>query len=231
MRAIYYDTETTGVRSDKDCIIEIAAFDPVQNRTFEELVNPGIPIPPDASAIHGITDEMVKNAPSFAEIGKRFLDFCAGDDVVLIAHNNDGFDIHFLRNECNRHNLPFPTFKTLDTLKWARRYRPDLPRHSLQVLREVYGFAANNAHRALDDVVILHQVFSAMLDDLTIKQAYTLLNLPRSLRHMPFGKYQGKLLEELPKDYVSWLASSGAFEKPENKELKEALESLHLAPV
>lgn len=226
-RAIYYDTETTGIRSDKDRIIEIAAYDPVLDRTFEKLVNPGCPIPPDATAIHHITDDMVANAPSFAQIGAEFVEFCSGD-VILIAHNNDGFDVHFLRNEFQRHSLEMPSWKFLDTLKWARRYRPDLPRHTLQFLREMYGIAANNAHRALDDVVVLHQLFSHMLDDLSIDDAFGLLNVPRIVRHMPFGKHQGMPLNQVPRSYLQWLASSGTLDKQENLGLKESLTQLGL---
>src|SRR5262245_46554989 len=110
LRAIYYDTETTGVKSEKDRIIEIAAYDPALNRRFEKLINPGCPIPPDAIAIHHITDEMVASAPSFAQVGAEFMEFCQGD-VVLIAHNNDSFDYPFLRHEFNRHQIPLPTCK------------------------------------------------------------------------------------------------------------------------
>lgn len=226
LRAIYYDTETTGIRPEKDRIIEIAAYDPERDKTFERLVNPGCSIPKDASAIHGITDDMVASSPSFAEIGQEFIDFCEGE-VVLIAHNNDSFDIHFLKNECNRHQLVLPEWKYLDTLKWSRRYRSDLPRHSLQFLRETYEIPKNNAHRALDDVIVLHQVFSIMIDDLTIEQAFGLLNKPKLLQHMPFGKYQGKPLKEVPRDYLDWLKKSGAFDKAENQELKEALLQLN----
>jgi len=220
-RAIYYDTETTGIKSEKDYIIEIAAYDPANDASFEMFVKPKIPIPPDATKIHGITDEMVRDAYDFGEVGKQFTEFCEGDSI-LIAHNNDSFDIHFLREEFRRHDLSLPEWRFLDTLKWARRYRPDLPRHSLQFLREIYGFPANNAHRALDDVVVLHQVFSVMLDDLSIDQAYELLNKPRAVKFMPFGKHQGVPLNEVPKNYVAWLANSGAFDKPENEELKRS---------
>lgn len=65
-RPIFYDTETTGIRSDKDRIVEIAAFDPFHNRSFDKLINPRCPIPSDASAIHHITDEMVKDCPDFS---------------------------------------------------------------------------------------------------------------------------------------------------------------------
>lgn len=225
LRAIFYDTETTGIRSEKDRVIELAAYDPLNELTFEKFINPGCPIPPDASAIHHITDEMVKDAPPFEVVAQEFVKFCDGD-VVLIAHNNDGFDYHFLKAELGRSGLAMPSWKFLDSLKWARRYRKDLPRHTLQFLREIYGIEANNAHRALDDVKVLHQVFQFMTDDLTIDQVFNLLNKPREIHHMPFGKHQGIPLKSLPKDYVTWLAGSGAFSKPENQELKQSLEKL-----
>lgn len=227
LRPIYYDTETTGIKADKDRIIEIAAYDPVRNARFERFVNPGIPIPPDATAIHHITDEMVAPAPSFAQIGAEFIDFCEGD-VVLIAHNNDSFDFHFLSNEFNRHSLVMPPWKFLDSLKWARRYRPDLPRHTLQFLREIYGITANNAHRALDDVIVLYQMFTALIDDLSMDEVYTLLNRPRTIQTMPFGKHQGQSLSQVPRSYLQWLSTSGALDKPENQELKESLQQLGL---
>lgn len=223
-RPIYYDTETTGISPKKERIIEIAAYDPERNATFEELVNPKMPIPPEATAIHKISDEMVASSPEFSEIAEKFIKFCEGD-VVLIAHNNDAFDLLFLQNEFARCNLTLPSWEYIDTLKWARRYRPDLPRHTLQSLREIYDFKANNAHRALDDVIILHKVFSVMIDDLTIDQIIELLKIKRDIKAMPFGKHQGKPLQEVPRDYIAWLASSGAFDKAENKQLQESFQN------
>lgn len=222
LRPIYYDTETTGVKPDKDRIIEIAAYDPYENRTFEMLVNPGIPIPPEATAIHKITNEMVASAQTFAHVGQQFDEFCSGN-VVLIAHNNDTFDQLFLKHEYSRHGLEMPQWKFIDSLKWSRRYRNDLPRHTLQFLREVYNISENNAHRALDDVVVLEKVFANMVDDLTMDQIYQLLNKQRLIQHMPFGKHQGTPLKQLPKSYVQWLQGSGAFDKPENNDLVTAL--------
>ncbi len=225
MRAIYFDTETTGVRSDKDRIIEIAAYDPIEDASFVRLINPGIAIPPEASAIHKITDDMVADSPNFEAVGLEFCEFC-GDDAVLIAHNNDAFDKLFLAAEFSRAGIPLPDWKYLCTLKWARKYRPDLPRHTLQSLREVYGIPANQAHRALDDVVVLHRVFSMMIDDLSIDTVFELLQNSPALSRMPFGKHQGKPLEEVPKDYLEWLLKSGALDKPENLALKAQLEKL-----
>lgn len=222
---IYYDTETTGISSDKDRIVEIAAFDPTQNRTFCEFVNPGMPIPPEASSIHHITNEMVAESPSFLEVGQAFIDFC-GPDAVLIAHNNDAFDRHFLDKECKRNGLSLPAWPQVDSLKWSRKYRTDLPRHSLQFLREVYGIPSNQAHRALDDVVVLYEIFSQMIDDLSIETVIELLSAPTQISKMPFGKHQGTPLSQIPKTYVKWLTQSGAFEKPDNKELFHSFEKL-----
>ncbi len=229
-RAIYYDTETTGVHFETDFIIELAAYDPVRNQTFEQLIKPDIPIPPSATAIHHITDEMVQDKPSFKEIATQFADFCSGD-VVLIAHNNDRFDKLFIEQEFARGGVEVPDWNYLDSLKWARRYRPDLPRHSLQHLREVYGFAENNAHRALDDVIILQQVFEAMIDDLSIEEAYSLINQERAIQTMPFGKYKGKPLQQVPGDYIAWLFKNGALDKKENENLRKSFEKAGLLTV
>lgn len=227
MRPIYYDTETTGVSYERDRIIELAAFDPVNNKTFAELINPEMPIPSEASAIHGITDEMVRGKPLFKEIAQSFIDFC-GDDAVLIAHNNDAFDLHFLKASFKGAGLVMPTWKFIDSLKWARRYRKDLPRHGLQVLREHFGIDANQAHRALDDVIILEKIFSLMIDDLSIDTVYELLSRSVKMTHMPFGKYQGKALTEVPSEYVTWLSKSGALDKEENLSLRQEMEKLGL---
>lgn len=231
MKPIYYDTETTGVKPGKDRVVEIAAFDPTEDRRFCTLTNPECPIPSDSTAITGITDEMVKDAPLIGAALTQFVEFCQGD-VVLIAHNNDAFDKLFLEAEFERAGLPMPAWIFIDSLKWSRKYRRDLPRHSLQFLREVYGIQSNQAHRALDDVIVLHQVFSRMIDDLDMKTVLSLLSQTSQVQRMPFGKHAGKLLTEIPKEYARWLSKEGALEKKENALLKEAFEKLgYLAEV
>ena len=229
-RPIYYDTETTGIRADSDRIIEIAAYDPVGEKTFCKFVNPGMPIPEESTKITGITDEMVKDADNFATVGLEFLRFCEGD-VVLIAHNNDSFDKFFLMNEFKRAGVPFPNFTYIDTLKWARKYRPDLPRHALQYLREIYGVEMNSAHRALDDVMVLYQIFSQMIGDLDMETIIKLIyHSDQTIKQMPFGKHRGEPLEKLPKFYLKWLATSEVLDKPGNEALKMSLEKLGLLP-
>lgn len=227
---LYYDTETTGVKFERDRIVELAAFDPDHNRTFAQLINPGMPIPAESTAITGITDAMVADAPGFDVVFKSFIEFC-GPDAVLIAHNNDRFDKLFLEAEATRCGITLPSWRYLDTLKWSRKYRPDLPSHALQNLREVYGVAANQAHRALDDVRVLYEVFSAMIDDLSLDMVLKLLEEQSNSQRMPFGKYQGRMLAEVPSSYVKWLSESGALSKPENKDLKESFIKLKLLSV
>ncbi|HSX13794.1 MAG TPA: DUF3820 family protein [Chlamydiales bacterium] len=225
-RFIYYDTETTGVKAGKDRVIEIAAYDPTEDRTFCSLVNPECPIPKEVTNITNITDEMVKDAPLVKEVLQSLIEFCSGD-VVLVAHNNDSFDKLFLEGEFKRCEMTMPSWLFVDSLRWSRKYRPDLPRHGLQALREVYGIPANQAHRALDDVIVLEKIFKTMIGDLTADTVIELLQQSTHIQRMPFGKHAGKLLSEIPKDYVLWLQKSGAFDKKENAALKEMLEKAH----
>ena len=173
-KPIFYDTETTGTRPGKDLIIEIAAFDPSRPEPFCTLVNPECPIPQESTNISGINDEMVKNAPKIKEALEQFTEYCSGE-AILIAHNNDAFDKLFLQFEFERAKLPLPQWRYFDTFKWSRKYRSDLPRHSLQFLRETYGIAANQAHRALDDVYVLHQIFTRMTAELPIEMVLNLI--------------------------------------------------------
>ncbi|MFT5317731.1 MAG: DNA polymerase-3 subunit epsilon, partial [Chlamydiales bacterium] len=82
LRPIFYDTETTGISAERDRVIELAAYDPVKDKSFVQLINPECPIPPEATAIHHITDEMVASEPNFNDITESFVEFCQGDTVL-----------------------------------------------------------------------------------------------------------------------------------------------------
>lgn len=228
MYFVYFDLETTGVNTKSDRIVEIAAYIPALEKEFQAFVNPGIPIPQEAANIHGITDEMVKDAPPWKEVVKDFFAFI-GEDPLLIAHNGQSFDLPLLKEECARINYPFnEEIKMVDSLKWARQFRSDIPRHGLQFLREIYDIPANQAHRALDDVKVLAQVFSFMVDDLTPELVFNISKERKILQKMPFGKHQGMPLKQLPAHYLRWLKDSGALEREDNLPLKISLESLAL---
>jgi len=229
-RSIYFDTETTGINSSQDHIIEIAAYDAGTMKSFSSLINPHATVPEEATRIHGITQEMVDAAPDAKEVFAEFSEFCEGRSA-LIAHNNEAFDRPFLEKAYARIELEIPEeWVFVDTLKWARRYRPDLPKHTLQFLREVHHIEANQAHRALDDVIVLHKVFSEMIDDLPMWKVYEILSAPKILSQMPFGKHKDKPLETVPKDYVRWLHENGVFDKRGNEELKMSFQHLGILP-
>lgn len=224
---IFYDTETTGTNTEKDRVIEIAAYNGSTGESFSSYINPGIPIPKEASNIHGITDDMVSSSPTFPVVFEQFAAFC-GSDSVLVAHNNYNFDYPLLLKECQRHSLPLFQRSMIDSLKWAQKYRADLPKHTLQYLAQVYGYTVTQTHRALDDVLLLHKIFSILTGDLTPNQIIALLNEtahPKVFK-MPFGKYRGKPLTEVPQSYLKWLEDQGALDKVENKELKEIILSM-----
>lgn len=223
---IFFDLETTGLKVQEDRIVEIAAYNSTTDQHFVCLINPGCPIPEGASKINGITDEMVAKAPPFPVAAQGFVDFCVGN-VILIAHNGDNFDLPFIKAEFKRHNLPMPEWTTLDSLKVAREFRKGLSSYKLQDLRKIYGIQADNPHRALGDVRVLHQVFSHLTQGFSIEQVYERTypsrDQPRKVTEMTFGRFNGKPIEELPEKYVAWLVDNGILDKPEYAALKEAL--------
>jgi len=103
------DTETTGMDPTRDRIVEFAGvkLHPDGRReTFRTLVNPKEPIPPEASHVHGITDDTVRDAPTFAETAREIILFLAGAD--LAGYNIHRFDLPILRAELERCDMELP---------------------------------------------------------------------------------------------------------------------------
>src|ERR1039457_2198144 len=121
MKFIAFDIETTGFLPRVAQIVEIAALrfegDKVVE-TFSSLVNPGIMIPPEAGRIHGITDEMVKDAPTVDKVLETFAAFCGSS--VLVAHNAP-FDTEFIKVDIEKHELAAPKGLILDSCSMARK--------------------------------------------------------------------------------------------------------------
>jgi len=147
-----FDTETTGFSPKSDRLVEIGA---VRFRGDGEilaatnwLVNPGIPIPFYATEVHGITTEMVTNAPPFSEVWKAFVAFCG--DSVLLAHNAP-FDVGFLKAELKRANIDAPALPVLDTLPLFRAWFPHALSHALEPLATYLGVDKGTYHRAEAD--------------------------------------------------------------------------------
>jgi DNA polymerase III epsilon subunit family exonuclease len=112
------------------------------------LVRPGIPIPRQVVAIHGIRDADVEHAPPFAEIGPSLAALASG--AWIVAHNAP-FDLSFLRGELARAGLPQPLNPVLDTRVLAKAAFPGLPSYRLVDLAARFGIDAGTSHRALDD--------------------------------------------------------------------------------
>lgn len=153
------DLETTGIKPEEDRIVEIAIVhvtpDNKIDREWTTLVNPGMDVGP--THVHGITNEMVKDAPTFAEIGPYVLNMIAGAPVV--AHNAS-FDVPLLMAELVRNGLhtfgdPLPR---IDTIDLAKKYLT-LPNYRLGTICHLLHIDLEHAHCALDDTRATAEVF------------------------------------------------------------------------
>ncbi len=167
MREIIFDTETTGLDSREDRIIEIGGIELDNHfptgRTLHLYINPGDrKVHPDALAVHGITDEFLSDKPAFAEVAEQILTFFEG--AKWIAHNAT-FDMGFINAELGRLGMPaIAPSDVIDTLSLARRKHPMGP-NSLDALCKRYGI--DNSHRtkhgALLDSELLAEVYIEMI--------------------------------------------------------------------
>lgn len=132
---------------------------------FSMLVNPGIPIPEISTDITGITDDMVKDAPSMDVVLKEFKEFIG--DSVLMGHNIRKFDLKFIQRDAVRFIGRELTNDWVDTLIIAKRYLPDLDSHSLESLSYHYGISYAGAHRALADCHINKKVYDYLAKEIT----------------------------------------------------------------
>jgi DNA polymerase III subunit epsilon len=156
-----FDLETTGCSPHRDRIVEIAAvraeLDGSLSR-FSTLVDPGVSIPPQATRVHNITNEMVKGSPLFHDAAYQFLDFAKGSK--LVAHNAR-FDLSFLQESLFRSGLPLWKGGSYDSIVLTRKAYPGLPSYSLQSLRVQFDLdAEGEAHRAAADAEWTMQIFA-----------------------------------------------------------------------
>jgi DNA polymerase-3 subunit epsilon len=167
MREIVFDTETTGLEhANGDRLIEVGCVELLNHiptgRTFHRYINPGRSVSVGAVAVHGLTDEFLRNHPAFEAIVEEFAEFVG--DSRLVAHNAS-FDRGFINMElvrCGRLALAEERF--VDTLMLARRRHPNGP-NSLDALCARYGIdnSARTLHGALLDAQILADVYLELL--------------------------------------------------------------------
>jgi len=163
---ITFDTETTGLYPVAARLIEIGAvrfrLDGEEISVFDQLIDPGTAIPPDAQAVNHITDEMVRGQPIVDEVLPAFLDFLGGTGDILIAHNAR-FDMGFIGVDLIRMGLPLPEHLVLDTVLLARSMAPGLPSYSLEPLSRALGITGDQDHRALSDARLTSEVFRELV--------------------------------------------------------------------
>lgn len=238
-RAIFsFDTETTGLDPIEDRIVQIGGVflrrGELVGPRRSSLVNPGVPIPPDATAIHGITDADVADAESFATVGPRFVEFLLhapdGEEPILCGYNAPGFDVPFVNAELNRHGVEHridPT-RVIDPLVFVRWHHRDWRARRLDSVAPRMGFPIDKAHSAaadaeatarviwrfveeglvpplLEDAFAAQARFGALLEEEWRRFGHTLyLDRFDGRPRMGFGANCGKLLDEVEREYLRW---------------------------
>lgn len=218
------DIESTGVSAnDKVCEVAIVEIDDQFNVVSKRvsLINPGMPINPAAGAVNGITDAMVACAPTLEEYMASAGNPLMQEGGVFIAHSA-AFDYRFLKNHVH------PEAKVLCTLKCARALYPNAENHKQATLAYMLGLNLDRskAHSADGDLDVLLQLVQRMCSDhnLTLPELLELQTKPLKITTMKFGKkHYGKKLEDVPKDYISWMLKSVENLDPD---LRAALEAL-----
>ncbi|KKR62757.1 hypothetical protein A2643_02705 [Candidatus Nomurabacteria bacterium RIFCSPHIGHO2_01_FULL_39_220] len=212
-KIIFFDTETTG-NTEKDVLCQIAYKN--EENQFVGLYKPRIKIPPEASAVHHITNKMVagkvpfQDSSDFAKIKKLF----ENKDSIVVAHNAP-FDLLMIKKE------GIEPKRFICTLRVARYFDKEekIDRYNLQYLRYLLEIEIDaTAHDALGDVMVLEQLFERLKkkiieqegvdEEKAIQKMIEISNHPSLLHTFKFGKYNGKRIEEVVKTdrgYLEWL--------------------------
>ncbi len=159
---VVFDLETTGLEPTKDEIIEIGACKIVNGRideTFATFVKPSRHIPKEITTITGITDEMVKDAPTINYVLPDFYKFCY--NCTIVAHNTQ-FDMGFIYNASKKLSYNF-TNPLMDTLEMSHQKLPGLKNYKLGTIVDKLNIVLDNAHRAINDATATAKVFIKLM--------------------------------------------------------------------
>jgi DNA polymerase III subunit epsilon len=235
------DLETTGLKPDVDRIVEIAIIriDPDGTTTeYVKRVHPQIPIPPEATAVHGIRNEDVKNEPAFKGLAQEIAHFLDGCD--LGGFNLSSYDLRLLLREFERAGVSF-SLNDRAIVDAKQIYHAKEPRTLEAACRFYLNEKHEHAHSALDDVVATWRVINAQ-----VRQYQDLPRDPAGLHSLfnryidsdakfewngqkaafTFGKYRGRLLQEIAEadsEYLSWIAEKGEFRQDTKQIARNAL--------
>ena len=227
---VLFDLETTGLDIQNDRIVQFAFIRIHPDKTQEEwvdIVNPGMPIPVEASNVHGITDEIVKDKPTFDFFAKKIKEFLHGCD--LAGFNVVRFDVPFLQAEMTRHNAPLD-LNSMSVVDAQVIFHKQEPRNLTAAFRYYCGAELVDAHDALADIRATLEVLDAQINryqdlpanvsDLhkycnTTSDRYVTQDRKFYWRNgeavISFGKHRSKSLEWLhdnDPDYLMWIKNS-----------------------
>jgi len=226
---VFFDLETTGIDITKDRIVEISFLKimPDGSETCKTWrINPQIPIPQQVTAVHGITDEDVKDCPAFQEIAPLFVELMEGCD--LAGFNSNRFDIPLLAEEFLRAgvDMDFSKRKFIDIQTIFHKMEQ---RNLIAAYKFYCGKQLEDAHQAETDTRVTYEVLMAQLDrypelenDVETLSAFSsftnnvdfagrMIYNENGEEVINFGKYKGRLATEvLKKDpgYYSWVMQS-----------------------
>jgi len=170
------DLETTGLDVRRDRIVQVAVLGMLGSRLISELrldqlINPGVPIPPQASAIHHLEDRHVTGAPAFADFASTLKEALAGR--VVVGHHT-AFDLAVLRHEAARAGVAWHEPPSLDVALLLGALEPTLPDLSLEGVTRWLGVAIEHRHSALGDAQATAAAFAALLPRLRDAEIRTL---------------------------------------------------------
>jgi exodeoxyribonuclease X len=207
------DVETCGLPPDHCQVCEIATVDLVQaepgaawqrGRVWSTLVNPGVPIPPESSAVHHITDDMVTDAPTLEEALPGVL---GEPDCNVFAAHEAKFERACLPQIAG--NISICTRKCAATL-WR-----DAPNYQAQTLRYWLGLKFKDPivpHRALGDATVTAAILRACLNEVKLGRLFEITANPVRLARLSFGKHAMVPTAEVPTDYWDWMLNKGRME-------------------
>ena len=164
------DIETTGLSPTKDEIIELSAIKVRNNQVVENfttLVKPNGQINSYITSLTGITNDMVKNAPDIKQILPKFCNFVQGDCILGL---NIAFDLRFLQYNLAKHYDSSLNNSSLDTVKLARKFCPNLGSYKLSNLAAHFNVDAKGHHRALKDCEMTFNIYNKIHENARVKQ-------------------------------------------------------------
>lgn len=214
---LYFDIEATGTDPERDRIVELAVLpSESQDEPYVQRFNPGVPIPPAATAVHGITDGEVAGCPPFDMEAERVQRMFEGE--VLCGFNIRKYDTLLLDAELRRAGQPGFDLARVQEVDLYRVWREMEPRSLASAVRRYLGREHEGAHSALGDARVLIPLLEAMREAHGLGRE-DLLRASRKPDEVDragrfrirdgevvftFGVHEGELLREHP-DYLDWM--------------------------